>query len=167
MVPACCPRVHLCSSCDPSECLQQLDEYCDFGKFKDYIISPSYVRSFYSKEPNVQPPPLETIPLVQTASTPVETEPHTLRRSMSDHVESSSPIADLFAPMDPLLDSNDDEIRYRKSRGSFDDDSVGGSPPPNLTEYKPREDSTQLDLDEKEIVRTRKFSWQSMFSDIK
>lgn len=167
MVPACCPRVHLCSSCDPSECLQQLDEYCDFGKFKDYIISPSYVRSFYAKEPNVQPPPLEAIPFVRTASTPVETEPHTLRRSMSDHVESSSPIADLFAPMDPLLDSNDDEIRYRKSRGSFDDDSVGGSPPPNLTEYKPREDSTQLDLDEKEIVRTRKFSWQSMFSDIK
>ena len=155
----------MCLLCYPSECLQQLDEYCDFGKFKDYIISPSYVRSFYSKEANVQPPPLETIPLVRTASTPVDTEPHTLRRSMSDHVE-STPV-DLFAPMDPLLDSSSDEIRYRKSRGSFDDDSVGGSPPPNLTEYKPRGDSTQLDLEEKEIVRTRKFSWQSMFSDIK
>lgn len=169
MVSACCSRVlhpvfHLFFN---SECASQLDEYCDFGKFKNYIISPCFVRSFYSKPSTPESPIPEKIPFVPT--TPPSNSSRTLVRSMSDHGSNSTSSSFSVSPSSLFDSSTEEEIRFRKSRGSFDDDSVGGSPPPSLTEYKPHEDSFQLDAEEKkdEAVRARKFSWQSVFTDMK
>ena len=149
-----------------SECASQLAEFCDFGKFKNYIISPSFVRSFYSKPSNPESPIPEKIPFVPTS--PPSSTSRTLVRSMSDHSSSTSSFFSTSSA--PLFDpSTEEELRFRKSRGSFDDDSVGGSPPPSLTEYKPREDSCQFDAEDKkeEARRSRKFSWQSVFTEMK
>ena len=157
-----------------SECVDALGTYCDFGCHAPYIISPSYVESAFkakqhSKEklqPETTSSPAESKPVSNTSQT--MSKP-TLLRASSDHRESS---LSSFVPLMPLIDPDStSELRCRKgSEGSDGDDlSIGSSPPPNLTEYRIRENSDKLirmDSDQN-LSKDNRFSFYSIMKDLK
>lgn len=104
-------------------CQQKLGELCDFGDCKQFIISPSFVKSPFSPEPL----PLLDLPNVEHSSS----QPHLLR-SQSERVSSSEDRVLRYASVDSGL-------RRRKSSDQEEDDFlICNSPPPNLTEYRRR-----------------------------
>lgn len=157
-----------------SECVDALGTYCDFGCHAPYIISPSYVESAFkvkrqSKEksqPDTASSPAESKPVSSMSQT---TSKSTLLRASSDHRESS---LSSFVPLMPLIDPDStSELRCRKgSEGSDGDDlSIGSSPPPNLTEYRIRENSDKLirmDSDQN-LSKDNRFSFYSIMKDLK
>ena len=136
-----------------SECVSELGKYCDFGRYEPFIISPSFVRSPYSKTTTPVVDEDSDEPPMSAPSSPI-TQSHPLVRCGSENILPSE-----------LLDSDFDlssELRRRQPSDSFDSDdtSVGSSPPPRLVEYK------TFSRSEEDIQKpARRFSWQSWVND--
>ena len=133
-----------------SECVSELGKYCDFGRYEPFIISPSFVRSPYTKTTTPEVDEDSDDPM----SAPSSSVPRPLVRCGSEHILSSD-----------LLDTDFDlssELRRRQPSDSFDSDdtSVGSSPPPRLVEYK-----TFSRSDDGVQKSSRRFSWQAWVND--
>ena len=124
-------------------CLKEIDDFCDFGSSKEYIISPSFVQSPYSSS---NPPEIETRSHLEKRNSFSSPRPKSIDYSFNS--ESSHPM--LQRSLSEQCSSTLSHARRRQSSDYMEEDEhlIVNSPPPNLTEYQLQENSEEPVVEE-------------------
>lgn len=138
-------------------CQSELDEICDFGNNKEYIISPSYVQSVYTKEESKPKHEITSQSVYHLLPEHQNTlsQPSLLQRSLSERIPSST--------------ESSEGLRRRLSSNTSEDESflLTSSPPPNLVEYRIRGSSDDAkQVDSKEVLDNT-MNWSSICEELK